>query len=129
MKKDEIPPDISLKALNSPSTSIDPTEVSLLRENTTEPIIINEQNSSEIDDNFTWFNIICFAIAGMPYHLMHAAIGVYANKFLLDEVKIMPKNTSIILFVSGAIDAITDPIYGYIINMSPVTRIGKMKPW
>jgi hypothetical protein len=65
----------------------------------------NKIDNNQIDDNFTWFNIICFAAAGMPYHLMHAAIGVYANKFLLDEVKLMPKNTSIILFISGAIDA------------------------
>jgi hypothetical protein len=57
------------------------------------------------DENFNWFNIISFALPGMPYYLMLTVIGVYANKFLLDEVKILPKNTSIILFASGAIDA------------------------
>ena len=96
---------------------------------------LNNDNNKPIekiqddDENFNWFNIISFAIAGMPYYLMLTVIGVYANKFLLDEVKILPKNTSIILFASGAIDAITDPIYGHFINISPMTRIGKMKPW
>ena len=85
--------------------------------------------SSDDDENFTWFNIVSFAFAGMPYYLMLTAIGIYVNKFLLDENKILPKNTSIILMVSGAIDGITDPIYGHLINISPLTKFGKMKPW
>ena len=100
-KEETPPPDVLLN-----STYVEPaneTIVSLLSENSGKPS--GSKTDSDIDDDFTWFNIICFAAAGMPYHLMHAAIGVYANKFLLDEVKIMPKNTSIILFLSGAIDA------------------------
>ena len=26
-------------------------------------------------------------------------------------------------------DAITDPIYGFLINLTPPTRYGKFKPW
>ena len=60
---------------------------------------------------------------------MFSAIGVYSAKFLLDEAKIPARYTSVILFVSRAIDAITDPIYGHFLNLTPVTRFGKMKPW
>lgn len=34
-----------------------------------------------------------------------------------------------IVFVSRAIDAITDPLYGFIIDRTKTTRFGKMKPW
>ena len=34
-----------------------------------------------------------------------------------------------ILFVSRAVDAIKDPIYGYFIDRSKITRWGKLKPW
>jgi Na+/melibiose symporter-like transporter len=60
---------------------------------------------------------------------MYTAISVFGNKFLLDVLKIESEYTSVVLFVSRAIDAITDPIYGYLINMTPITRFGKMKPW
>jgi hypothetical protein len=75
---------------------------SLLNNEYYKPTKDDEDND---DENFNWFNIISFALPGMPYYLMLTVIGVYANKFLLDEVKILPKNTSIILFASGAIDA------------------------
>jgi hypothetical protein len=92
-------------------------------------IIAHSQIVSDIDNNFNWLNIFCFGIAGLPYHLMFSAIGVYSTKFLLDEAKIPARYTSVILFVSRAIDAITDPIYGHFLNLTPVTRFGKMKPW
>ena len=31
--------------------------------------------------------------------------------------------------ISRIIDAVTDPIYGLIVNKTKVTRFGKMKPW
>ena len=95
---------------------------------------INEERNTngdndDDDKDFSYFNMICFGIAGLPYHLMFSAISVYSAKFLLDVAKIPAKYTSIILFVSRAIDAITDPLYGHFLNLSPVTKFGKMKPW
>ena len=55
-------------------------------------------NNEEIDDSFTWINIICFSFAGLPYHLMFGAVSVFGNKFLLDELGIEPKYTSVVLF-------------------------------
>ena len=92
-------------------------------------VTIENHDEKESDDNFTWFNTLCFSLAGMPFHLMYTAISVFGNKFLLDVLKIDAKLTSVVLFVSRAIDAISDPIYGYLINQTPITRFGKMKPW
>ena len=87
------------------------------------------QKTSHDPDDFTRFNLFCFGIAGMPYQLMFSSISIFATKFLLDNAKIDAKYTSAIIFISRAIDAITDPIYGYFVNKSPITRYGKFKPW
>lgn len=36
---------------------------------------------------------------------------------------------SLILFVSRAWDAVTDPLIGYLVGRSPWTRVGKLTPW
>jgi sodium-dependent lysophosphatidylcholine symporter 1 len=77
----------------------------------------------------TIISIFCFTIAGLPFQLMYSAIGVFATKFLLDEAQIDAKLTSIILFTSRAVDAFKDPLIGYLVNITPVTKWGKLKPW
>jgi len=72
---------------------------------------------------------LSFALAGMPYQMFFCAIGVFSNVFLLETAKIPPEKTLYILFISRIIDAVTDPIYGFLVNKSPVTRFGKMRPW
>jgi hypothetical protein len=72
---------------------------------------------------------LSFALAGLPYQMFFCAIGVFSNVFLLETAKLPPEKTLYILFVSRIIDAVTDPIYGFLVNKSPVTRFGKMKPW
>lgn len=36
---------------------------------------------------------------------------------------------SLILFVSPAWDAVSDPLIGYLVGRSPWTPIGKLSPW
>lgn len=36
---------------------------------------------------------------------------------------------SLVLFVSRAWDAVSDPLIGYLVGRSPWTRIGKLTPW
>jgi Na+/melibiose symporter-like transporter len=126
--KNEIPPVIFTETNNDVSNM----EMSLDDEDDysyENEIGMENNQENESDDKFTWFNIICFSLAGLPFQLMYTAISVFGNKFLLDVLKIESEYTSVVLFVSRAIDAITDPIYGYLINMTPITRFGKMKPW
>lgn len=72
---------------------------------------------------------LSFALAGLPYQMFFCAIGVFSNVFLLETAKLPPEKTLYVLFISRIIDAVTDPIYGFLVNKSPVTRFGKMKPW
>lgn len=77
----------------------------------------------------TILSILSFTVAGLPFQLMYSAISVFATKFLLDVAQIDAKYTSIILFTSRAVDAFKDPIIGYLVNITPITKWGKMKPW
>lgn len=92
--------------------------------------IETKNDNDDVDDkSVTWFNIFCFAFAGLTFQCMFSANSVFATKFILDEAKISAKYSSVILFISRAIDAITDPIYGHFVNVTPMTRFGKLKPW
>lgn len=109
---------------------------------------------TKIDNNeFSMFRKVCFAIAGMSFQVHFAALSVFSSVFLLDRVKLPPQknmfvdyllfnfffefelklfnflNKRYILIVSRVFDAVTDPIYGYFIDKSKITRFGKMKPW
>ncbi|RXN12652.1 sodium-dependent lysophosphatidylcholine symporter 1-like protein [Labeo rohita] len=49
--------------------------------------------------------------------------------FLLDVVQIEAFSVSLILFISHAWDAVTDPIVGYLVSSSSWTQIGRLLPW
>uniref|UniRef100_A0A3Q2GMM2 Major facilitator superfamily domain containing 2a-like 2 n=1 Tax=Cyprinodon variegatus TaxID=28743 RepID=A0A3Q2GMM2_CYPVA len=72
---------------------------------------------------------ICFAVGGIPYQTTAAAIGISLQIFLLDVVKMKASSVSMILFLSRAWDAVTDPLVGYLVSRSPWTPIGKLTPW
>uniref|UniRef100_A0A3B3ZIF9 Uncharacterized protein n=1 Tax=Periophthalmus magnuspinnatus TaxID=409849 RepID=A0A3B3ZIF9_9GOBI len=57
------------------------------------------------------------------------AIGVSLQIFLLDVVQMEPFYVSLILFVSRAWDAVTDPLIGHWVSRSRWTPIGKLSPW
>ncbi|CAJ1084655.1 sodium-dependent lysophosphatidylcholine symporter 1 [Xyrichtys novacula] len=72
---------------------------------------------------------LCYAAGGVPYQVTTVAIGVSLQIFLLDVVPMEPYYASMILFVSRAWDAVTDPLVGYLVSRSEWTPIGKLIPW
>ncbi|KAK7877897.1 hypothetical protein WMY93_031426 [Mugilogobius chulae] len=72
---------------------------------------------------------LCYAAGGVPYQLTTVAISVSLQIFLLDVVQMEAFHVSLILFVSRAWDAVTDPLIGYLVSRSSWTPIGKMSPW
>ncbi|KAM7411429.1 hypothetical protein PAMA_021428 [Pampus argenteus] len=57
---------------------------------------------------------LCYAVGGVPYQITNVAIGVSLQIFLLDVVQMEAFYVSMILFVSRAWDAVTDPLVGYL---------------
>lgn len=94
---------------------------------------------------------VCYAVGGVPNQVTTAAIAASMQIYLLDVVQveyvpqrnILPVLTfklkripqmeafyvSLILFVSPAWDAVSDPLIGYLVGRSPWTSIGKLTPW
>ncbi|XP_051280970.1 sodium-dependent lysophosphatidylcholine symporter 1-like isoform X2 [Dicentrarchus labrax] len=72
---------------------------------------------------------VCYAVGGVPYQITTVAIGVSLQIFLLDVVQMEASYVSMILFVSRAWDAVTDPVVGYLVGRSNWTPVGKLTPW
>uniref|UniRef100_A0A665TJT7 Zgc:171501 n=1 Tax=Echeneis naucrates TaxID=173247 RepID=A0A665TJT7_ECHNA len=72
---------------------------------------------------------LCYAVGGVPYQLTAAAMGISLQIFLLDVVKVTASYVAMILLVSRAWDAVTDPLVGYLVSRSKRTPIGKLSPW
>ncbi|XP_034447139.1 sodium-dependent lysophosphatidylcholine symporter 1 [Hippoglossus hippoglossus] len=72
---------------------------------------------------------LCYAVGGVPYQITAVAIGVSLQIFLLDVVQMEAYYVSLILFVSRAWDAVTDPLVGYLVSRSKRTPVGKLVPW
>ncbi|XP_039656354.1 sodium-dependent lysophosphatidylcholine symporter 1, partial [Perca fluviatilis] len=72
---------------------------------------------------------VCYAVGEVPYQITTAAINVSLQIFLLDVVQMEASYVSMILFVSRAWDAVTDPLVGYLVSCSNWTPIGKLTPW
>ncbi|XP_063065512.1 sodium-dependent lysophosphatidylcholine symporter 1-like [Engraulis encrasicolus] len=72
---------------------------------------------------------LCYAVGGVPYQMTNVAIGFCLQIFLLDVVRMEAFFVSLILFLSRAWDAVTDPLVGYLVSRTPHTRIGKLLPW
>ncbi|XP_042563480.1 sodium-dependent lysophosphatidylcholine symporter 1-like [Clupea harengus] len=72
---------------------------------------------------------LCYAVGGIPYQITNIAIGFCLQVFLLDVVRMEASFVSLILFLSRAWDAITDPLVGYLVSRTPHTPTGKLLPW
>ncbi|XP_062316502.1 sodium-dependent lysophosphatidylcholine symporter 1-like [Osmerus eperlanus] len=72
---------------------------------------------------------LCYAVGGVPNNMTNVAIGFSIQIFLLDVVQMDAFYVSLILFVSHAWDAVTDPLVGYLVSRSRWTPIGKFMPW
>lgn len=82
-----------------------------------------------VDKKLSFFSKLCFAMAGMPYHMYFCAVSVFVTVFLLETADLPPAKLIYILFISRIIDALTDPIYGFLVNSTKLTKYGRMKPW
>ncbi|XP_034393708.1 sodium-dependent lysophosphatidylcholine symporter 1 [Cyclopterus lumpus] len=72
---------------------------------------------------------VCYAVGEVPYQITTAALNVSLQIFLLDVVQMEASYVSMILFVSRAWDAVTDPLVGYLVSCSNWTPVGKLTPW
>ncbi|XP_056896621.1 sodium-dependent lysophosphatidylcholine symporter 1-B-like isoform X1 [Takifugu flavidus] len=72
---------------------------------------------------------ICYALGGVPNQVTTAAMAVSLQIFLLDVVQMEAFYVSLVLFVSRAWDAVTDPLIGYLVGRSRWTSAGKLSPW
>ncbi|CAN9516034.1 unnamed protein product [Ophioblennius macclurei] len=72
---------------------------------------------------------LCYAVGGVPYAITTAAINISLQIFLLDVVQLEALHVSVILFVSRAWDAVTDPLIGYLVSRAQWTPVGKLTPW
>uniref|UniRef100_A0A673G4K1 Major facilitator superfamily domain containing 2B n=1 Tax=Sinocyclocheilus rhinocerous TaxID=307959 RepID=A0A673G4K1_9TELE len=72
---------------------------------------------------------LCFAIGGAPNQVAGSATAFFLQIYLLDIAQIHPFQASMVLFVSKAWGAITDPIVGFFITKSKWTKIGRLMPW
>ena len=88
-----------------------------------------DNKATDADDQLSLRSKLCFGIAGLPYQLYYCAISVFATVFLLEVAQIPPVKSSYILFVSRFMDAITDPLYGFLVNRTKITKYGRLKPW
>lgn len=89
-------------------------------------------------------------MGGVPNQVTTAAMAVSLQIFLLDVVQVVVLQTkippvptfesqyipqmeafyvSLVLFVSRAWDAVTDPLIGYLVGRSRWTSVGKLSPW
>ena len=89
----------------------------------------NDAATVKEEQELSFGSKICFGIAGLPYQLYYCAISVFATVFLLEVAKMPPVKSSYILFVSRFMDAITDPLYGFLVNRTKITKYGRLKPW
>lgn len=69
-----------------------------------------------------------YAVGGMPYQMTSNAIALFVAPFLLDIANLSPAQVSVVLFLAGISEAITDPLIGYFSNRTN-TRFGKYRPW
>lgn len=99
---------------------------------------------------------LCYAVGGVPYQMTTVAMGFSLQIFLLDVVQVKSSATlysicfenmksckklhlntpqmkafyvSMILFLSRAWDAVSDPLVGYLVGLSTWTPIGRLTPW
>ncbi|XP_073675295.1 sodium-dependent lysophosphatidylcholine symporter 1-B-like [Garra rufa] len=72
---------------------------------------------------------LCYAVGGVPYQMTNIAMGFSLQIFLLDVVQMEAFSVSLILFISHAWDAMTDPVVGYLVCRSSWTQIGRLLPW
>lgn len=70
-----------------------------------------------------------YAVGGLGLNTLSNLIAVYYTIFLLEIAKIHPTSVSLILLAGKGLNALSDPLVGYLVSQSHETRFGKFSPW
>nr|CUU99954.1 hypothetical transcript [Hymenolepis microstoma] len=96
---------------------------------------IDDETSSnttlqEIEDNkrLSIWRRFAFGIGGIPMQLMQNINGFFLALFLLETAELKPTYLSGILLASRIMDAVTDPITGFLVTTTK-SRFGQKRPW
>lgn len=82
----------------------------------------------KVADYLPLWRRLAFGAGGIPMQLMQNINGFFLPLFLLEAISLPPSYLSTILFSSRIVDAITDPIMGYLM-LKTRTRFGQKRPW
>ncbi|XP_016314803.1 major facilitator superfamily domain-containing protein 2B-like [Sinocyclocheilus anshuiensis] len=94
-----------------------------------EPAFTKVPPQTHLDQKLSVCSKLCFAIGGAPNQVAGSATAFFLQIYLLDIAQINPFQASMVLFVSKAWGAVTDPIVGFFITKSKWTKIGRLMPW
>lgn len=83
---------------------------------------------SEDTGRLSLWRRFAFGIGGIPMQLMQNINGFFLTLFLLETAELKPSYLSAILLASRIMDAITDPITGYLV-LKTNTKFGQKRPW
>uniref|UniRef100_A0A0R3T7K3 MFS domain-containing protein n=1 Tax=Rodentolepis nana TaxID=102285 RepID=A0A0R3T7K3_RODNA len=75
----------------------------------------------------TWRRF-AFGIGGIPMQLMQNINGFFLALFLLETAELKPTYLSGILLASRIVDAVTDPITGFLVTITK-SKFGQKRPW
>ncbi|XP_041357416.1 sodium-dependent lysophosphatidylcholine symporter 1-B-like [Gigantopelta aegis] len=88
-----------------------------------------DRDSADGEDTLPVWRKLCFALGGAPFQITNNVLGFFLNIFLLEISQIQPRYVSLVIFLSKVFDAFSDPTCGYLVNKSPPSRFGTLKPW
>ncbi|KAM7533348.1 hypothetical protein Aperf_G00000123568 [Anoplocephala perfoliata] len=111
---------ISDEAVDSNKNENDKNELSI-----SEATAVSEY---KVIDYLPLWRRLAFGAGGIPMQLMQNIIGFFLPLFLLEAINLPPSYLSVILFSSRMVDAVTDPITGYLV-LKTRTRFGQKRPW
>lgn len=132
----EFKDEVTVKEVN-PKKNLDGTngEVELIDDDDldddddeTKPIIGGRERFFSDPPVPTWRRI-GYALGGIPRTSLNHLIGVYFTIFLLEIARIPAIYASVILLFGKCLNALSDPVIGFLVSHSPDTRFGKYAPW
>ncbi|VDN98927.1 unnamed protein product [Rodentolepis nana] len=91
---------------------------------------INYESAKDIEIHhpLSLWRRLAFSIGGVPMQLMQNISGFFLTLFLLEVVDLPPRYLSAVILTSRVVDAITDPIMGYLV-LKTRSRFGQKRPW
>ncbi|HSG89995.1 MAG TPA: glycoside-pentoside-hexuronide (GPH):cation symporter [Pseudomonadales bacterium] len=94
-----------------------------------EPLDIDEATAPAADtDRLSFGTLLTYSIPATGLGYMYFMAVLYLMKFSTDVLLIAPAVVSVILGLSRVMDAVTDPIAGYLSDRTR-SRMGRRRPW